>query len=39
LLPGRKVKLGSETVEEDAVILATGSVNAHLRFPVPTSRT
>ena len=33
MLPDRKVKLGSETLEADAVILATGSVNADLRFP------
>ncbi len=33
LLPGRKVKLGADTVEADAVILATGSESVVLRFP------
>lgn len=33
LLPGLKVKVGAETLEADAVILATGSVNASLSFP------
>ncbi|SHI14415.1 dihydrolipoamide dehydrogenase [Sporobacter termitidis DSM 10068] len=33
LLPDRKVRIGNEILETDAVILATGSVNTDLRFP------
>jgi dihydrolipoamide dehydrogenase len=33
LLPGLKAKIGKETLSPDAVIIATGSVNADLRFP------
>lgn len=33
LLPGLRVKVGAETLEADAVILATGSASAALRVP------